>query len=72
MKIFNETANTVGTLIELLKQIPSDYSLSLSGMTAFAIVVDDDSKSILLDDVNFVEELMEDGTLKDIVSKKGE
>lgn len=56
--ILDGSAETVGELIDLLSTIPKDYKLSLSGMNCFAIAVDDIEKSILIDDVNWIEELV--------------
>ena len=59
-KVINENPDTVGKLIEVLKQIPKDYKISLSGMNAFGIAVDNENGAVLLDDVSFIEELTED------------
>lgn len=59
-KVINENPNTVGKLIKVLKQIPKDYKIGLSGMNTFSIAVDNENGTILLDDVGFIEELTED------------
>lgn len=59
-KVINGTADTVGELIELLKKIPKDYDVSLSGMNTFGILMDTENKTILMDDVSFIEEIMDE------------
>lgn len=56
MRIIDKVATTVGELIDILKEIPEDYSISLTGMNTYSVAVDDENKSILLDDPNFIEE----------------
>lgn len=50
------TATTVGELIDLLSTIPKNYKVSLSGMNTYAIVVDDESEAILIDDATWIDE----------------
>ena len=52
LKILEGSVSTVGELLKMLKNIPEDYSISLSGMNSYSIAVDDENKSILLDDTN--------------------
>lgn len=56
MRIIDKVATTVGELIDILKEIPEDYAISITGMSAYSVAVDDENKSILLDDPNWVEE----------------
>lgn len=56
LKILEGSVSTVGELLKMLKNIPEDYSISLSGMNSYSIAVDDENKSILLDDTNWIEE----------------
>ena len=51
---------TVGDLITLLQQIPNDFKVSLSGMNGFDVVMDPEDKTVLMDDVNYIEELLQD------------
>ena len=51
---------TIGDLITLLQQFPNDYKISLSGMNDFDIVVDKENKTILMDDVKYIQELLQD------------
>lgn len=50
------TTTTVGELIDLLSTIPKNYKVSLSGMNAYAIAVDDESEAILIDDATWIDE----------------
>lgn len=59
-EVVNGIANTVGELIELLKKVPSEYAVSLSGMNTFGILMDTENKTVLMDDVNFIEEILEE------------
>lgn len=54
--IKEDTAKTVGELIELLSTIPKDYRVSLCGFCEYAIAVDDTDKSILIDDAKWIDE----------------
>ena len=56
LKILEGSVSTVGELLKMLKNIPEDYSISLSGMNSYSIAVDDENKYILLDDTNWIEE----------------
>ena len=56
MRIIEKTASTVGELIDILKEIPKDYNISITGMNAYSIAVDDENKGILLDDPDWIEE----------------
>ena len=56
IRIIDKTATTVKELRELLSEIPDDYKVSLSGMNGYAVAVDDENKSILLDDPKWIEE----------------
>lgn len=51
-----EGTTTVGELIDLLSTIPKNYKVSLSGMNAYAIAVDDESEAILIDDATWINE----------------
>ena len=53
------TAKTVGELKEMLKYVPDDYLLSVQG-TIFGMVVDNEYKTVLFDDVEFLEILIEE------------
>lgn len=66
-KLLDGCANTVGELIELLNQVPSNYTVTLSGMNAFGILMDTENEGILLDDVQFILALCEDETEEEIV-----
>lgn len=59
-KVIDGITDTVEELIELLKKVPKDYAASLSGINTFAILMDTENHTILMDDVNFVEELLEE------------
>ena len=65
-KLLDGCANTVGELIELLNQVPSNYTVTLSGMNAFGILMDTENEGILLDDVKFILALYEDETEEEI------
>ena len=56
MRIIDKVATTVGELIDILKEIPEDYAISITRMHAYSVAVDDENKSILLDDPNWIEE----------------
>lgn len=60
LRILDGSADTIKELKKLINDIPDDYAVSLSGMNTFGVVVDDENKTILLDDVSFVENLMEE------------
>lgn len=64
MKLINKTASTVGELVDLLLNAPTDYSVSLTGMNDFALLIDDENKAILLDDPKFVDEYYEEHNQK--------
>jgi len=66
-KLLDGCANTVGELIELLNQVPSNYTVTLSGMNAFGILMDTENEGILLDDVQFIIALYENETEEEIV-----
>ena len=53
------TAQTVGELKEMLRYVPDDYSLSVTG-TTFGMAIDTESETILFDDVNYLETLLEE------------
>ena len=53
------TAQTVGELKEMLKHVPDDYSLSVTG-TTFGMAIDTESETVLFDDVNYLETLLEE------------
>lgn len=56
-RVIKYTGSTVKDLIEeLLQKAPGDYSVSLSGMSEFDMVIDDENKVILLDDPKWIEE----------------
>ena len=57
------TAQTVGELKEMLKYVPDDYLLSVQG-TIFGMVVDNEYKTVLFDDVEFLEILIEENEEK--------
>lgn len=56
MRIIDKSATTVGELIDILKEIPKDYSISITGMSAYSVAVDDENRGILLDDPDWIEE----------------
>lgn len=56
----NGKADTVGELIELLKKVPPHYDVSLSGMNTFGVLIDTENETTLIDDVNFIEEILEE------------
>lgn len=51
------TAATVGELKEILKYVPDDYILSACG-TSFGIVMSEEDKQVLIDEVSFLENLL--------------
>lgn len=59
-ELVNGIAETVGELIELLNKVPSDYSVSLCGMNTYGILMDTKNKTILMDDVTFIDEVMDE------------
>lgn len=65
-KLLDGCANTVGELIELLNQVPSNYTVTLSGMNIFRILMDTENEGILLDDEQFILALCEDETEEEI------
>lgn len=66
-KLLDGCANTVGELMELLKQVPLNYTVTLSGMNTFGILMDTENEGILLDDEQFVLALYEDESEEEIV-----
>lgn len=51
------TATTVGELKEMLKYVPDDYTLSVTG-TTFGMLMETDEETILIDEVPFLENLL--------------
>lgn len=51
------TASTVGALKEILAQVPDDYILSVTGANV-GVLMDEDEKLILIDEVAFLEDLL--------------
>lgn len=60
-KLIDGTATTVAELIELLKKVPGEYEVSLSGMNTFGVVIDTNNKTTLIDDIGFIEDLLTEG-----------
>lgn len=56
IEVIDGAADTVSELMMLLTKVPGNYDVSLSGMNTYAIAVDHVDKSILLDDVNWIEQ----------------
>lgn len=54
------TANTVSELIKLLQKVPSDYDVTLSGMCCFGVLIDTNNKTTLIDDVNYIDTILEE------------
>ena len=52
-------AATVGELKEMLKYVPDDYTLSVIG-TPFGMVMETDDKIVLMDEVSYLENLLEE------------
>jgi len=50
-------ATTVGELKEMLKYIPDDYTLSVTG-TTFGMLMETDDKVVLVDEVAYLENLL--------------
>lgn len=59
-KLVKGNANTIEELIELLKQVPSDYHVSLSGLTTFGVLMDTKNKTTLIDDINYIYDLLDE------------
>jgi len=57
--IGNKPVSTVLELKEILNQIPDNYTLTCMG-TEFAIVVDDTDKFILMDEADYIEEMLQE------------
>lgn len=55
----NKVITTVDELIPILEKLPKDYSLSACGIP-FAVMIDHENKSILLDEVNFIADLLDE------------
>lgn len=51
--------NTVGELKEMLNYVPNDYELSAMG-TDFAMLVNDEEKTLLVDEADYLEGLLEE------------
>lgn len=58
------TAKTVGELKEMLKYVPDNYALSVTG-TAFGMLVNSNFETVLFDDVNYIEELLEENEMSE-------
>lgn len=56
MRILNDVANNVGELIEILKDIPPDYSLCINGFKPTSVAVDDEFKCVVIDDAEWIDE----------------
>ena len=50
-------ASTVGELKEMLKYVPDNYTLSVTG-TVFGMLMETDEEMILIDEVPFLENLL--------------
>ena len=50
-------AATVGELKEMLKHVPDNYTLSVTGVP-FGMVMDTDDEIVLMDDVTYLEDLL--------------
>lgn len=51
------TASTVGELKEMLKYVPDNYTLSVTG-TTFGMLMEVDDEIILMDEVPYLENLL--------------
>jgi len=56
VEVLDGSADTVSELIALLVKVPGHYSVSLTGMPSYAIAVDHVDEAILLDDVDWIEQ----------------
>lgn len=59
-KLVKGSANTVKELIELLKQVPGDYQVTLSGLYPFGVLMDTKNKTTLIDDINYIYDLLDE------------
>lgn len=50
-------ASTVGELKEMLKYVPDNYTLSVTG-TTFGMLMETDDEVVLMDEVPFLEDLL--------------
>lgn len=51
------TATTVGELKEMLKYVPDNYSLSVTG-TSFGMLMETEEEMVLIDEIPFLENLL--------------
>lgn len=51
------TVTTVGELKEMLKYVPDNYTLSVTG-TTFGMLMETDDEVVLMDEVPFLEDLL--------------
>lgn len=50
-------ASTVGELKEMLKYVPDNYTLSVTG-TTFGMLMETDDEVVLMDEVKYLEDLL--------------
>jgi len=50
-------ATTVGELKEMLRYVPDNYTLSITG-TTFGMLMETDDEVVLMDEVTFLEDLL--------------
>jgi hypothetical protein len=55
-KIVGRNLATVADLKRVINQLPDDYELSLTGEPLVSVATSDDTKIVLLDNINFMEE----------------
>ena len=55
-KIVGRNLATVADLKRVIDQLPDDYELSLTGEPLVSVATSDDTKIVLLDNINFMEE----------------
>lgn len=58
------TATTVGELKEMLKNVPDDYDLSVIGQT-FGMLINPAEKIALFDEISYLEDLLNDSNYID-------
>lgn len=51
------TATTVGELKEMLKYVPDNYTLSVTGVE-FGMLMETDGEMVLMDEVSYLEDLL--------------
>jgi hypothetical protein len=55
-KIVGRNLATIADLKRVINQLPDDYELSLTGEPLVSVATSDDTKIVLLDNINFMEE----------------